>query len=552
MITAVFIAGFVASLFIDHGVTRIAHAYSSGPPAGFTVAPGEFTCAECHTAQVVGLGKFTITAPQTYVPGQTYQITVTHTNSDPTRKRWGFELTALADDNSKAGNLQSLNGLTQVLDNQGPGNSRQYIEHTSAGTFFGQTGGASWTFNWTAPPTEVGQITFFAAGNQANGDSLSSGDYIYSTFVAARPAASGSLQFSASSYSVNKSGGGAPITVTRLGDTSGAVAVDYATGNGTASDSRDYTPAFGTLSFAAGEASKTFNVLIIDNAYVEGTETVNLTLSNPVGGAVLANPSTAALTIIDNNTTPPTTNPLDQAQFFVRQHYLDFLSRDPDAGGFAYWTNQIAQCGTDASCLRSGRVAVSAAFFTSTEFQDSGYFVYRFYKAGYGRKPTHLEFIPDRSRVVGGPDLEASKQAYASGFVTRPAFTAQYPASITAEQYVDSLNGNTGGSLTPTEHDALVSGLKSGAETRATVLRKVADNAVFRQREFNAAFVLMQYFGYLRREPDQDGYNFWLSVLNDRDPNNFKGMVCAFITSAEYQLRFSPIVPHSNTDCGMR
>ena len=130
------------------------HAFSAGPPAGYTGAPQEEpeACAECHVPPDAGTGKISITAPQTYIPGQTYAITVTHTNPDPTRLRWGFELTVLdTASDEKAGELQSTNGLTQVLNNAGPSSARQYIEHTAAGTFIGQQNGASWTFNWTAP-----------------------------------------------------------------------------------------------------------------------------------------------------------------------------------------------------------------------------------------------------------------------------------------------------------------------------------------------------------------------------------------------------------------
>jgi len=138
-----------------------------------------------------GTGKISITAPQTYVPGQTYSITVTHQNADLTRLRWGFELTVLDNaSDEKAGELQSINGLTQILNNAGPGSARQYIEHTAAGTFVGQQNGASWTFNWTAPATDVGPVTFYAAGNQANNDGNTSGDYIYRTFVASASASS--------------------------------------------------------------------------------------------------------------------------------------------------------------------------------------------------------------------------------------------------------------------------------------------------------------------------------------------------------------------------
>ncbi len=181
------VCGFLLS---HHTGTQPVSAFSAGPPAGYTGAPGEEpeACAECHVVPDAGTGHITISAPQTYIPGQTYQITVTHTNTDLTRLRWGFQLSALDTSDEKAGDLQSTDVFTQILNNQGPGGARQYIEHTSVGTFQGQQNGASWTFNWTAPPTDIGFITFYAAGNQANNDGNTSGDYIYKTFVTAAPA----------------------------------------------------------------------------------------------------------------------------------------------------------------------------------------------------------------------------------------------------------------------------------------------------------------------------------------------------------------------------
>jgi uncharacterized repeat protein (TIGR01451 family) len=172
--------------------TQPVHAFSAGPPAGYTGAPGEEpeACAECHVPPDAGTGTISVTAPQTYVPGQTYPITVTHSNPDPTRQRWGFQLTVLDTSDQKAGELQNTSGLTQVLNNQGPGSARQYIEHTASGTFVGQSNGASWTFNWTAPAEDVGPVTFYTAGNQANNDGNTSGDFIYRTFVASAPASS--------------------------------------------------------------------------------------------------------------------------------------------------------------------------------------------------------------------------------------------------------------------------------------------------------------------------------------------------------------------------
>jgi len=142
--------------------------------------------------------------------------------------------------------------------------------------------------------------------------------------------------------------------------------------------------------------------------------------------------------------------------------------------------------------------------------------------------------------------LEANKQAFANEFVTRPEFNAIY-AGLTNEQYVDALNANTGGSLSAVERNALVAGLNAMTETRATALRKVADDPDFKARETSPAFVEMQYFGYLRRNPDNppdsdfSGYNFWLAKLNSFGGDFRKAeLVKAFIISIEYRQRFGP------------
>jgi len=221
------IVGFVLT---HNSGTRPVHAFSAGPPAGYTGAPQEEpeACAECHVPPDAGTGKISITAPQTYIPGQTYPITVTHTNPDQTRLRWGFELTVLdTASDEKAGELQSIDGLTQVLNNAGPGSARQYIEHTAAGTFIGQHNGASWTFNWTAPAIDVGPVVFYAAGNHANNDGNTSGDHIYKTFVVSAPASTTpdfAVSVSPSSRSVVPTGVALyTVTVTPLAGFTGQV-----------------------------------------------------------------------------------------------------------------------------------------------------------------------------------------------------------------------------------------------------------------------------------------------------------------------------------------
>ena len=132
------------------------------------------------------------------------------------------------------------------------------------------------------------------------------------------------------------------INVLRAGDVSGAASVDYATSNGSADSRKDYAQARGTLRFAAGETVKSFVVLITDDVFQESPETVNLTLSNPVG-TTLGSTSTAVLTINSNDAITGV-NPVKPAsfnpRFFVRQHYLDFLNREPDLDGINFWVEQ--------------------------------------------------------------------------------------------------------------------------------------------------------------------------------------------------------------------
>ncbi|HEX8500219.1 MAG TPA: DUF4214 domain-containing protein [Pyrinomonadaceae bacterium] len=254
-------------------------------------------------------------------------------------------------------------------------------------------------------------------------------------------------------------------------------------------------------------------------------------------------------------------NPVDASQFFVRQHYRDFLSREPDAAGLAFWTNEIESCGANAQCREVKRINVSAAFFLSIEFQETGYLVYRAHKAAFGTpfgRPvplTRQEMLDDAKIigagvVVGAADweqrLEQNKRAYFDQFVARQRFTGFYPQAMTAEQFVDALNANSGGSLSQPERNALVADLKAGAKTRAAVLRAVAEDADLKRAELNRAFVLMEYFGYLRRNPndapdaDLAGYNFWLSKLNEFGGNYIAAeMVKAFISAAEYRGRFT-------------
>ena len=378
-------------------------------------------------------------------------------------------------------------------------------------------------------------------------------DQVLNSFVAKlsdaeTPGRQGRVQFDSAVYTVGEDGLSVQVNVTRSGDLSGEVEVGYSTGDLTASERADYTTARGTLRFAPGEAAKSFTVSVTDDNSVEGDETLALTLHDLRGPAALAAPASALLTIADNDERPTGSNPVDSSQFFVRQHYLDFLGREPDEQGLAFWTNEIEQCGADAQCREVKRINVSAAFFLSIEFQETGFLVARLYRLAFGERVPYRSFVRDARKVgegvvVGQGDwrqrLEANRRAFAEEFVSRASFVGKYPESLTAAQYVDRLNANSGGSLSQQERDALVAGLETGAETRGSVLLKVADDADFRLREFRPAFVLMQYLGYLRRDPDEPGFQFWLSKLNQFGGDFVRAeMVKAFISSAEYRRRF--------------
>ena len=240
-------------------------------------------------------------------------------------------------------------------------------------------------------------------------------------------------------------------------------------------------------------------------------------------------------------------NAIDTADYFVRQHYLDFLGREPDESGFNFWSDQISSCGSDAGCRERRTINVSAAYFLSIEFQQTGGLVDGLYRASYGRAPRYAEFMPDTATVaqgvvVGGNAnwaqlLESNKQAFVAAWVQRSDFRAAYDG-LANNAFVDALLSHTGGFNG--DRAALVSGLDGGSLTRAAVLRQVVENEGFVSAKHNEMFVMMEYFGYLRRDPDASGYAFWLNKLNQFDGNFERAeMVKAFIVSGEYRQRFS-------------
>jgi len=270
-------------------------------------------------------------------------------------------------------------------------------------------------------------------------------------------------------------------------------------------------------------------------------------------------------------TNPPQFITIDDGDFFTQEQYIDFLNRMPDQSGFQFWLGQLNNCGSNnPGCTEVMRVNVSASFFLSIEFKETGYLAERTYKTAFGDangvstfNGTHnvvvpiirfSEFLTDIKAIGNGvvvlqpgwPELlENNKVAYFNAFVQRTSFTNAYPAGMPADQFVDQLNTRAGNPLSTAERNQLVSDLSGGQKTRAQVLRAVAEDQDLVNAEINRAFVLMQYFGYLRRDPnsgqdtDYTGYDFWLTKLNQFNGNYIDAeMVKAFISSIEYRARF--------------
>jgi uncharacterized protein (TIGR03118 family) len=651
-------------------------------------------------------------------------------NNGPLNSPWGVTL---------APATFGIFGGALLVGNFGEGNPSIHAFNPTTGAFLGTLQDES------GNGIEIDELWALTFGNGGSGGDVNTlyftagpGEEQHGLFGKLNPttaSATSLIQFSADEYTIGEGTGHIDITVTRSGDASGTATVNYNTFDEAvptpspspsptpaphASQKSDYEIALGTLTFAPGETSKTFRLLVVNDAFKEGDEIIDLMLSNPTGAGVgLGSPNTAELTISDNDLVAPTTNPIDDPAFFVRQHYLDFLNREPDAAGQAFWANQATNCGNPDPQVC--RINVSAAFFLSIEFQRTGLLAYTTHRAAFGPNAAggspapvlYGNFMRDvqalqRNLVFGQADfdatLEANKTAYFNEFVTRPEFVAKYPATLTNEQYVDNLlasanlspaevrlfvvsltnsqevpptvptttagaarpasfgtarfqfneaqtamtftatvnnidatgaqtadtnddllnahihagpsvapgvngpvvwgffgapfndnnpndaaaapfatgvggtfsgkwdapegNGTTlaaqltnlregrayinfhtrqftGGEIrgnfpaATAMRDALVAGLNAGTETRATVLRKVGEAEELQTREFNAAFVTMEYFGYLRRDPDPAGYNFWLGKLNTFNGNFIAAeMVKAFITSSEYRQRF--------------
>jgi len=270
---------------------------------------------------------------------------------------------------------------------------------------------------------------------------------------------------------------------------------------------------------------------------------------------------------------------IDDSDFFVNQQYVDFLNRFPDQGGFTFWLGQLQNCGAVQSCINAKRIDVSNAFFFEQEFQQTGSYVFRLYRASFGNSqpfpnpdttpgfpgevnklPLYANFKTDRQQVIGGASLPQQQQDLANAFVLRSEFTTKYPSGDSLDTFVTNIlatiQSSSGADLTA-QKPALVA-----LGSRGAVLYRLANddltgngginNRPYIDAEYNRAFVYTQYAGYFRRDADIRGFLFWFGQINSgplRDVSKQHALVCSDITSLEYQLRFGNTTTHNNTEC---
>jgi hypothetical protein len=246
---------------------------------------------------------------------------------------------------------------------------------------------------------------------------------------------------------------------------------------------------------------------------------------------------------------PGTNTPItiDDSDFFISQHYIDFLSRFPDQGGFTNWMTYLAGCNGISSCLygpNGRRIEASSGFFGSVEFSIKGGYVFRFYRASFGQTfaklPKYVDMVAGMRAVTGQTAAETNQKRadFAANWVLRSDFLVLFPKSLTPTQFVDNISTSAG--ITLANRNQIIADLTAAGNTdaaRGIAMRAIVESPEEQNKEFNPSFVYMQYVGYLRRDPEEAGYNDWLNYLNTH-PGEFNTMVWGFVDSIEYRNRF--------------
>jgi hypothetical protein len=427
--------------------------------------------------------------------------------------------------------------------------------------------------NWTTQRTLTRFVTINAARVELDAGTYSPvggpGTAIFDNFrldsnnvpPTPTPTPTPTVGLSATIYTVNEgdASGALPVTVNRAGDVSVAFSVEFTTSdasastpcqsndNSIASERCDYTTSAGVLSFASGETTKTIPIFITNDAYMESSESFTITLRNP-RGAGLGATAAATITITDNDTQPATANPINDQAFFIRQHYVDLLGRQADASGFNFWMNRMTNCAPgDTTC---DSIATSQGLFQSDEFQERSGYAYRLYDAVLGRQPRYVDFMSDVGRLNGVKTVaeqRQSKDAYLSDFINRTEFNSLYgqylTPSLDSAGFVNALCLKAG--ITPASKQTLINNLQSGARDPAHTVEDfilTPEISGVGTKFYDRGFITMQYFVYLRRDPDANGFSSWQGQLMDpASPHyhDYRFMVGGFVNSDEYRFRFA-------------
>ncbi|HET6972830.1 MAG TPA: hypothetical protein VFH96_02335, partial [Pyrinomonadaceae bacterium] len=259
---------------------------------------------------------------------------------------------------------------------------------------------------------------------------------------------------------------------------------------------------------------------------------------------------------IDPGVTLPVANPVDDSRFFIAQQYADLIGHDPDQTTVDRLLAQINACNSRSDCVRTRRVEISTNLLVENELPATGVFVYGLYSAAFARLPRFMELETDRAVTMNNKgEVEAVRLALASAFVERAEFKSKFPATMKPSEFVDSILATlaqTSGVDFISERSLLINLLDDAANGRAMVLTRIASDQRVVDANYNQALVLYQYFTYLRRSPDEAGYNAWVNTLKNkplRDPDAARSLVCNFLHSAEYQNRFGMVATRHSREC---
>ncbi|HKP13663.1 MAG TPA: Calx-beta domain-containing protein, partial [Blastocatellia bacterium] len=426
-----------------------------------------------------------------------------------------------------------IQGVTMTLTSPTPaGFTPRTATTTSTGNYsFASVPAAR---NYTLTPTKT---NFTFSPSSRSYPNLSANQTGAATAFTGTPAsaAASAIEFDGSSYGAGEGDGKVEITVKRTGDLSLPASVDYAAGDGTASERSDYSTALGTLHFAPGETTKSFTIFLTDDAFVEGDETVKLTLFGAEGGGMGVRGGTAELTVTDNDSAPSEANPIDDPAFFVRQLYVDFLAREPGPEESDALVNVLNQCAAgDTAC---DRAAVAARVLLSEESRRRGYFLYRLYDVALGRAPLYREFARDLRQLseTSGGEPNAGRDSFVDEWVKRSREFEGRHGALTDSAYVDQLSRTA--AVSSTTRDAALGDLERGSKTRARVLLELVGAEELPQHSAEPASFALLHFGFLRRDPHA-GDVITLRALVGPDQQGRREWIRALITSAEYRSRF--------------